>query len=126
FHPKKNPAPFAGSYNITFPGPNDGDPTHPQNDGTGTVTVNRAGQLKFKGTLGDGAKVTQSSVVSSDGDWPFYISLYGKGGEILGWLNFDGAGNVGGRTTWIRLPNAHSKSFPDGFQLSPVATGAAK
>jgi hypothetical protein len=126
FNKKSNPAPFAGSYNITFPGPGDNDPTHPQADGTGTVTVNRAGQLTFKGRLGDGTKVTQSSVVSSDGDWPFYLSLYGKGGEMLGWLNFDGAGNVGGETTWIKLPNAHSKSFPDGFQLSPVATGSAQ
>jgi hypothetical protein len=126
FNRKSNPAPFAGSYNITFPGPNDGNSTHPQNDGTGTVTVNRAGLVTFKGVLGDGTKVTQSSIVSIDGDWPFYISLYGRGGEIMGWLNFDGAGNVGGQTTWIKLPNSHSKSFPDGFQLNPVATGAAR
>jgi hypothetical protein len=126
FDKKSNPAPFAGSYNITFPGPNDGDPTHPQNDGTGTVTVNTSGQVKFKGVLGDGTKVSESSFVSVGGDWPFYIPLYNKGGQILGWLNFDGSGNVGGPTSWIKLQNSRSKSFPDGFQLNPVATGSAR
>jgi hypothetical protein len=126
FNKKSNPAPFAGTYNITFPGPNDGDPTHPQDDGTGTITVNLAGQVNFRGRLGDGTKVSQSSIVSVDGNWPFYIPLYNKGGEIVGWLNFDGSGDVGGQTTWIRLPHPHSKSFPGGFQLNPVASGATK
>lgn len=126
FNKKSNPAPFAGSYDITFPGPSDGDPSHPQNDGTGTVTVNSAGQVKFKGVLGDGTKVTQSSTASLTGDWPFYIPLYKQGGQIMGWLNFDGAGNVGGQTSWIKLQNVRNKSFPDGFNLTPVATGSAK
>jgi hypothetical protein len=126
FSKKSNPAPFAGTYNITFPGPNDGDPAHPQNDGSGTVTINTSGQVKFKGVLGDGTKVSESSFVSIGGDWPFYIPLYNKGGQILGWLNFDGSGNVGGQTSWIKLPNDHTKSFPDGFQLNPTATGSAQ
>ena len=106
------------------PRPGDGDPTHPQNDGTGTLTVSTSGQVKFKGTLGDGTKVSQSAIISQDGDWPFYIPLYKGGGQIMGWLNFDGAGNVGGPTSWIKLPNAHNKAFPDGFELNPTATGS--
>jgi len=126
FNKKSNPAPFAGSYNIVFPGANDGDPSHPQNDGTGSVTVSPTGQVKFKGVLGDGTKVSQSANTSIEGDWPFYIPLYKQGGQIMGWLNFDGAGNVGGQTSWIKLQNPHTKSFPDGFNLNPVATGSAK
>ena len=126
FSKKSNPAPFAGTYNITFPGPNDGDDTHPQNDGTGTVTVSTSGQIKFKGTLGDGTKVSESTFVSIGGDWPFYIPLYGKGGEIIGWLNFDGSGNLSGQTTWIKLPNDHTKSFPAGFELTPIVNGSAQ
>ena len=124
FSKKTNPAPFAGKYNITFPGPNDGNPDNPQNDGTGTVTVSTTGQVKFKGVLGDGTKVSQSATVSQTGDWPFYIPLYKSGGQIMGWLNFDGAGDVGGGTSWIKLPNAKNKAFPDGFELTPVATGS--
>jgi hypothetical protein len=126
FDKRSNPAPFAGKYNLVFPGPGDADPTHPQNDGTGTLTVNTAGQVKFKGTLGDGTKVSESATISQEGDWPFYIPLYKQGGQIMGWLNFDGSGNVGGQTSWIKLPNDKSKSFPAGFQLNPTATGSAQ
>jgi hypothetical protein len=122
---RSNPAPFAGKYNLVFPG-GDGDPTHPQNDGTGTLTVSTAGQVKFKGTLGDGTKVSESATVSQEGDWPFYIPLYKQGGQIMGWLNFDGTGNVGGQTSWIKQPNSKSKTFPDGFDLNLNATGSAQ
>jgi len=125
FDKRNNPAPFAGNYNLVFPGPGDGDPNHPQNDGTGTVTVNASGQVKFKGVLGDGTKVSQSATASLDGDWPFYIPLYHQGGQIMGWLNFSG-GNVGGQTSWIKEPNAKSKTFQAGFDLNPVATGSAQ
>ena len=126
FDKRSNPAPFAGKYNLVFPGPGDGDPTHPQNDGTGTLTVSAAGQVKFKGTLGDGTKVSESATISQAGDLPFYIPLYKQGGQIMGWLNFDGAGNVGGQTSWIKLPNDKSKTFPEGFQLNPNAAGSAQ
>ena len=126
FDKKSNPAPFAGKYNLVFPGPGDSDSSHPQDDGTGTLTVSTAGQVKFKGVLGDGTKVSESATISQDGDWPFYIPLYKQGGQIMGWLNFDGAGNVGGPTSWIKLQNAKSKTFPDGFELHPTATGSAQ
>ena len=90
------------------------------------MTVNTSGQVKFKGTLGDGTKVSQSSIVSIDGNWPFYIPLYNKGGQILGWLNFDGMGDLNGQTSWIKPQNPRSKTFPDGFDLNPVANGSAQ
>ena len=124
FSKKSNPAPFAGSYNLTFAGPGNGDPTLPQNDGSGTATVSTSGQVKFKGVLGDGTKVSQSSIVAPDGDWPLYVPLYGKqGGQIIGWLNFD-SGNVSGQPSWIKLPNDKSKSFPAGFNLNPPVSGS--
>jgi hypothetical protein len=125
FDKRSNPASFAGKYSITFPGPGDSDPTHPQNDGTGTATVNTSGQVKFKGVLGDGTRVSQSTTVSAAGSWPFYVPLYKGGGEIMGWLNFDSS-TVGGQTTWIKLPDSRSKNFPDGFELNPTATGSAQ
>jgi hypothetical protein len=125
FDKRSNPAPFAGNYNLIFPGPGDADPAHPQNDGTGTVSVSTSGQVKFKGVLGDGTKVSQSTTVSQDGNWPFYIPIYKQGGEIIGWLNFNGT-TVGGQTSWIKLPNPRDKTFPDGFDLNPVATGSGQ
>jgi hypothetical protein len=125
FDKHKNPASFAGNYQLTFPGPGDNDPSHPQNDGKGTVSVSASGQVKFKGVLGDGAKVSQSTILSPDGSWPFYVPLYKNGGQIMGWLNFSDS-TVGGQTSWIKLPNNHSRTFRDGFELNPVVTGTAK
>ena len=126
FNKKSNPAPFAGNYNVIFPGPGDGDPNNPQNDGTGTVSVSTAGQLKFKGVLGDGTKVSQSATIAQDGSWPFYIPLYKQGGQIIGWLNIDGSGDISGQTSWIKLPNERNKAFPGGFDLNPTATGSQR
>ncbi len=123
FGGKGNPAPFAGQYRITFSGAGDNNPAHPQNNGAGQVTVSTSGSVKFKGMLGDGTKVSQSADVSADGDWPFFISLYGKQGEIMGWLNFNGSA-ISGQTTWIKLPSAKGKIFPDGFTVMPVVNGS--
>jgi len=120
-----NPAPSAGTYSVTFPGPGDGNPNNPQNDGTGTVKVSTSGKAKFKGVLGDGTKVTQSADISEIGDWPLFISLYKGQGEIIGWLNLNGT-NVSGQTTWIKEANPKSKSFPGGFLLNTTATGSAQ
>ena len=120
-----NPAPFAGTYNLTFPGPGDGNPKNPQNDGTGTVTVNTSGKAKFKGTLGDGTKVTQSADLSQLGDWPLFISLYSRQGEIIGWLNLNGT-NVSGQSTWIKEASPKSKSFPGGFLLNTTVSGSTQ
>ena len=125
FDKRSNPAPFAGKYSLTFPGPGDNDPTHPQNDGTGTATVSSTGQVKFKGVLGDGTKISQSATLSADGNWPFYVPLYKQGGQIMGWLNFDNT-SVTGQPTWIKLPNERNKSFPAGFVLTPTVTGSTQ
>ena len=125
FNGRTNPAPFAGTYSLLFPGADDGNPDNPQNNGVGTVSVNTAGAVKFKGVLGDGTKVSQSSEISQSGDWPLFISLYNRQGEISGWLNFNG-GAVSGETTWIKEPNPKSKSYPNGFVLTPDVTGSSE
>lgn len=125
FNGHGNPAPFKGTYNLTFEGPGNGDPTEPQNNGTGTVSVNSSGVAKFKGVLGDGTRVSQSASISESGDWPLFLSLYGRQGELIGWLNFKGS-TVGGQTTWIKQPNPKSKTYPGGFTLNPTASGSTQ
>lgn len=125
FKARGNPASFAGTYSVQIPGANDGNPDNPQNNGSGTVTVNTSGALKFKGVLGDGTKVTESAETSNSGDWPLFISLYSRQGEITGWLNISGTG-ISGQTTWIKEPNPKSKSFPKGFVLTPIVSGSPK
>lgn len=123
FDKRSNPSPAAGQYNLTFSGPNDGNPEHPQNDGSGTVTVNPAGQVKFKGVLGDGTKISQSATIAADGSWPFYVPLYKQGGQIMGWLNLNGT-SASGQANWIKVPNDRNKTFPDGFNLNVPVSGS--
>lgn len=122
---RNDSSPFAGTYGLTFPGPNDGNPNNPQSDGTGTVKVSSSGATRFKGVLGDGTKVAESGTISQSGDWPFFISLYSRQGEITGWLNFN-TNVVSGQTTWIKESNPKSKDFPNGFTLTPTVTGSAE
>ena len=50
----------------------------------GTVKVDELGNITFAGSLADGTSVSQSSVISKDGYWPFYVSLYGGAGSLWG------------------------------------------
>lgn len=122
---RKNLSPFAGTYALTMPEPADGNTNNPQGSGTGTVKVSSSGAIKFKGVLGDGTKVTESGNVSQSGEWPLFVSLYRRQGEITGWLNFSSNG-ISGATTWIKEPVTKSTAFPNGFELNLNATGSAE
>ncbi len=122
---RSGPTPFAGNYGLSLPGPDDGNPNNPQNNGTGTISVSSSGAVKFKGVLGDATKVTASGNLSQSGEWPLFISLYHQQGEIMGWLNFNGNA-ISGTTTWIKEPVSKNKAFPNGFDLDPDATGSAE
>ncbi len=85
------------------------------------------GNLSFKGTLGDGTKVVQSSFITSSGQWPLYVSIYSGRGSILGWLSFTGPGldRLGGTLTWFKLPNPGFKRlYPGGYTFQTEAIGS--
>ena len=128
FNSRTNAAPFAGKYTVLFPG--SGDPTNtlvPLGDGYGVVTVDASGKLRLKGALADGSKLTQQATVSSDGQWPFYLPLYGGKGQILGWLTFDASPeqNLGGPFSWIKQPVPTSALYPNGFNIQTNALGSS-
>jgi hypothetical protein len=118
-----NPAPQAGQYTIVLPGISD-DSNAPDGSGYATVSVDRMGKIKLSGSLADGTKISQSSVVSRDGTWPFYVPLYAGGGSLLSWLNFSGADGVAGEVTWIRPGLNAAKYYPGGFTIQLAATGS--
>jgi hypothetical protein len=103
---KTNPAPQQGSYTLVLPGDNSAN-------GSGTVTVDVSGNVKFSGTLGDGTKVTESAIESEQGQWPVYVSLYSGAGMVFGWLQFTNQPpqNVGGMLDWIR-PGSFTNEIP--------------
>lgn len=126
FSSKTNPAPYAGTYTIVFPGSGDASNTvAPLGYGYGSITVDTAGNVKFSGTLADGTKVTQSATVSQNGQWPLFIPLYSGNGQFLSWQTFGntGAQDVGGMFNWIK-PATNGKVYPAAFNVSGNAFGA--
>jgi hypothetical protein len=120
---KTNPAPQAGKYTLLIPGSENAS-AQPGGNGFGAVTVSDSGNVTFSGILGDGTPVTSTSIVSSEGQWPFYASLYGGKGSILGWLSFTNSGVISGQTGWFKLPQAAAKLYPGGFTNSAGVMGS--
>ena len=74
--------------------------------------------------LGDATTATGTTVLSRQGQWPLYISLYGGKGSMLGWLAFTNSG-ISGQTAWFKLPQATAKLYPNGITQSAEVTGSA-
>jgi hypothetical protein len=116
-------APQAGRYTFIIPGNINGS-APPGGNGIGTVTVNTSGHVSLSGTLGDGTPISASSVVGGDGQWPFYASLYGGSGSILGWLCFTNYGDIAGQIAWFKQPQKTAKLYPGGFTNSTEVIGS--
>jgi hypothetical protein len=121
---KTNPAPQAGKYTLLIPGSENAS-TQPGGNGFGAVIVSQTGNVTFSGTLGDGTPVSSTSIISSEGQWPLYVSLYGGNGSILGWLTFTNDGAISGQTGWFKLHEAAAKLYPGGFTNSSEVMGSA-
>ena len=122
-----NPTDLAGKYTVVFVG-SETAPS-PQGDGYGTVTVDRAGNVSLFGSLADGTAISQSTKLSRNGDWPFYISLYTNKGCILSPLTIATNGTtaaveVNGSTFWAKAGTAGGTYFNKGFTNVSSAVGA--
>jgi len=117
---RTNPAPQAArKYTLVIPGAVD-PATGPGGYGFGTLTVDVSGNLSFSGLLGDGAKVTQASVLVGQGQWPFYLSPYAGKGLVQGWLQFLTNGtnqDITGQVSWLKLGGVPGKLYPRGFEF---------
>jgi hypothetical protein len=78
---------FEGQYTLIIPGAND-PAVGPYGVSYATVKVGPLGTITLAGSLADGTPISQSSVVSQDGYWPFYLNLYGGKGSLWGWNLF--------------------------------------
>jgi hypothetical protein len=81
-------APFTAKHTLLMPGDPEAS-TIPGGDSFGTVTVDALGKVNFTGTLADGTRVLQRSVLGTNGWWPLYVPLYAGKGALLGWVQFD-------------------------------------
>jgi hypothetical protein len=119
-----NPSPQAGQYTLVIPGAD--STTQPAGHGFGTVAVDASGSVTFTGTLGDGTKVTQTAMVSSQGQWPLYLPLYRGGGSMLGWLAFTNEPDrdIDGLLSWVKSPGRSTPLYRGGFTNEPEAAGS--
>jgi hypothetical protein len=126
FDPTNNPAPWSGRYTLVIPG-TPGAADSPEGDGDGTVLINRAGGLSFSGVLADNTRLAQIAVISKDGHWPLYASLYAGKGSLLGWVNFDTnqpTDDLWGPVSWIKPLVVSNRFYPGGFTVVPDLTGS--
>ncbi len=119
--------PPAGRYTLLLPGTGDpADTGRPQGDGFGRVTVTASALVQFRGTLADGTPLTLAATLSQDGRWPFYASMYGGKGQMLGWLAFTNMepSDIGGAISWLKPPGSGTRYYPNGFELNLDAVGS--
>jgi hypothetical protein len=121
---KKRKAPMAGNYTMAFPGAASNNPAIPFGVGYATVKLNKAGHVTLNGVLGDGSKISKETDISVDGKMPLYSSLYGGGGQILGWLTFVGNQEITGQFSWIKAPDDTAEFYPDGFDFNTNVVGS--
>jgi uncharacterized repeat protein (TIGR03803 family) len=99
-------------YTVMIP-PGPGAPsTSPPGYGYALVT-NHNGLVTLTGALADGAAFSQNVPIVGAGNLPFYASLYGNTGLVIGWLNLD-EGLTGTNVWWI-APSRSSALYTNGF-----------
>ncbi len=120
-----NPAPWAQQYTMVLHGAPDASAS-PAGDGYATIQLFSSGTVRMNGKVADGTVINQQATVSKDGLWPFYVSLYGGQGSIMGWLTFTNGNNldpnpIRGDLIWTKPPMTNSTYYPLGFtNIVPV------
>ena len=123
---RSNPAPFAGTYTLVVPGQNT-NTAEPMGSGYGSVKIDGNGVARFAGVLADGTKVSQSTTLSRDGQWPLYASLYSGKGLVISWLMLSNgvSSDLSGALSWIKTAGATGSRYSGGITDECVAVGSA-
>jgi len=116
---------LAGEYTVVIPGAS-GNAALPAGDGYATLHVATDGLGTLSATLADGTQFSQSAYVTTDGDWPLFVSMYIGQGAVISWLSFTNlpSSDVSGDLVWIKRPGASTTSYPAGFTLGTKAIGS--
>jgi hypothetical protein len=127
FGPHGKATAFAGKYTVVITGTTNAA-EGPLGASYGTVTISSNGTLAFAGSLADGTPVSQTVVISTNGEWPLYLDLYGGKGSLLGWNQIsNGAISSYFTLSWINGGNASkSAALAGGFtNQNVVLTGSS-
>jgi len=125
FNALTNPAPQAGQFTLVFPGADDSS-VAPGGYGIVALKVDTGGKGQLAGQLPDGTKISQTAIVSRQGQWPFYLPQQSGQGMLLGWLNFNDPEDteVTGVVKWVKAARATAKYYPAGFVHDTDVVGA--
>ena len=89
--------------------------------------VDAGGKIRLSATLGDGTRISQTTVVSKNGIWPVNIPLYAKQGSLAGLVTFTnivGVSDLGGTLTWFKPAVPAAKLYPNGFTTQVTLLGS--
>jgi hypothetical protein len=116
-----------GHYNFVIAPPSADPNNGPGGYSFGTATVSKSGSVTMSLRLAEGSlpEITVGSALARDGACPFYASLVGGGGVILGWLRFATNGSGAMNTTaayWVEVPGSPDNYYY-GFAALPALSG---
>jgi hypothetical protein len=118
---------LAGLYNVAIT-PAFSDPSQgPGGYSYGSAKVGKGGTVTLALNLADGTSpaISFPTSLARDGSCPFYASLYGGEGVILGWLRFptNGSGTMEpAPVQWVKQTLADA-FYPNGFSATPNVFG---
>ena len=119
-----NPVPvnLVGRYTILLPPSiliGDGQ-TIPQGNGIGTLALGSNGIVFWRGTLGDGTRVSQNQPLTKDNTWALFLNLYKSRGVMLGYILMDrsqATTDLSGKFNWSKPVVLRDRYFPLGFRI---------
>ena len=104
---------FAGRYSMLVMG-DLGATNAPPGDSPLAVTVSAPSTVTVSGTMADGSVVTLATGHSVEGYWPFYASLDGGRGLVIGWM-FCAPEPEQRKLVWVKPSNFAARYYPGGF-----------
>lgn len=126
--PGKLATSFAGNYTIFLTPPSAPESKAPKGIGYGRVTISALGAVTFKGQLGDGTKVSSSSILAQPESgpvvFPLFIALEKKIGNISGYVTHEvkPGSDLTAELVWDEP--ATTKAEPQAFEETVTLSGA--
>jgi hypothetical protein len=79
--------------------------------------VTTSGRITLSASLSDGTKITQSTSLSTNGQWALFVPLYNGQGSIVSWVTFTNLMQTAfsGNLMWIKPASLTAKYYPAGF-----------
>ncbi len=107
---------YKGYYTWAMPGaPGNG----PAGYSYGTATIALTGGVRLSLFFGDGATASASGSLSTNGQMPLYVSLYGGKGSLLSWLSFtNSSSSLSTNGAYWFKDRVTRGSDPNGFTLT--------